>query len=94
MRFPLGIETLGFPLDAKRGELVPFGTFQAVLDHVAAGPFDDPGSDRVAGGQVFVIAHPMLMGLEIVADGLDPLAFGAGQGSFVGPVSETRPPAV
>ena len=23
MRFPLGIEALGFPLDAKRGELVP-----------------------------------------------------------------------
>ena len=110
MRFPFGIEALGFPLDAKRGELVPWlidghapefphrlgtgngpvhpGTFPAVLDHVTAGAFDDAGGDRVAGGQVFVIAHSMWMGLEIATDALDPLAFGARQGALLGPVAK------
>ncbi len=77
MRFALGIEALGFPLDAKRGELVPLtvdghasefqhrlsagdrpvpaGAFQAVLDPVAAGAFDDAGGDGVAGGRAHLL---------------------------------------
>nr|MBS0021895.1 hypothetical protein [Gammaproteobacteria bacterium] len=42
--------------------------FHAVFNEMPTRPLNDAGGDRVALGQLLIIAHSILVGLEITAD--------------------------
>ena len=41
------------------------GPFHPVLDHVAAGPFDHTGGNRVAGGQILIVVNLATDGFKL-----------------------------
>ena len=70
-RLSLPIE--GYTAQSQQGLSTGNGPMHArslhpILDHMPAGALNDPGSDRVASGQVLVVVHPGLMATQVVAD--------------------------